>query len=84
MGIGALDANRLLGTLAQTMGNLVRPTAQFGHTLAFCGKVGYRPELAWTCYDYADLLLERANEGDRAKAMALLDEALAVSWACGL
>ena len=47
-------------------------------------KTGYRPELAWTCCDYADLLLERNNEGDRAKAMSLLDEALAISRELGM
>ena len=47
--------------------------------LAFCRKAGYRPELAWTCCDYADTLLQRNGDGDRAKAMSLLDESLAIS-----
>ncbi len=45
---------------------------------------GYRPKLAWTCRDYADMLLERNAEGDRAKAMALLDESLAISKELGM
>ena len=57
--------------------------------LAFCRKAGYRPELAWTCCDYADMLLARAQQaappqGDRAKAMSLLDEALAISSELGM
>ncbi len=56
----------------------------FEDSLAFCRKGGYRPELAWSCCDYADLLLERSNDGDRAKAMTLLDESLAISSELGM
>ncbi len=41
-------------------------------------------KLTWTCCDYADLLLERNNEADRAKAMSLLDESLAISSELGM
>ena len=44
---------------------------------------GYRPELTWTCCDYADTLLQRKNSGDREKAMSLLDESLAISSELG-
>ena len=57
--------------------------AHFEDALAFCRK-GYRPELAWTCCDYADMLLERDGDGDRAKAMSLLDESLAISSELGM
>ncbi|MEE8466028.1 MAG: hypothetical protein V3S68_06070, partial [Dehalococcoidia bacterium] len=43
-----------------------------------------RPDLAWTCCDYADMLLERDDEGDRAKAASLLDESLAISSELGM
>ncbi len=46
--------------------------------MAFCRR-GYRPELAWTCHDYADCLLQRNKPGDHEKAVALLDESLAIS-----
>jgi len=36
-------------------------------SLAFCRKAGYRPELAWTCHDYADALLQNRGPGDRVK-----------------
>ena len=52
--------------------------------LPTCRKAGYRPELAWTCCDYADVLKERDAEGDRAKAVALLDESLAISSELGM
>jgi len=45
---------------------------------------GYRPELAWTCCDYADVLKDRGGEGDRAKGVSLLDECLAISSELGM
>lgn len=45
---------------------------------------GYRPELAWTCCDYAETLKERDAEGDRANDMSLLDESLAISSELGM
>ena len=77
--------DRLLGLLAQTVGNLDQAIAHFEEALAFCRKAGYRPELAWTCCDYADTLLQRNEPGNREKALSLLDESLAISseQACG-
>ncbi len=37
-----------------------------------------------SCCDYADALRERGGEGDRARAMALLDESLAISRELGM
>ena len=76
--------DRVLGLLARTMGQLKQSTTHFEDALAFCRRAGYRPELAWTCCDYADTLLQRNNPGDREKAAALLDEALAISSELGM
>jgi tetratricopeptide (TPR) repeat protein len=95
--------DRVLGLTSQTMGNLDQAMAHFEDALAFCRKAGYRPELAWSCCDYADVLLNpvgaalRGRPGhpprlvgaptdpaDRRKAMALLDEALAISRELGM
>ena len=66
------------------MGNLKQAAAHFEDALAFCRKARYRPELAWTCCDYADALRERKGPEDRAKAMSLLDESLAISSELGI
>ena len=50
--MGTID--RRLGLLAKTMDNLDQATVHFEDALAFCRKAGYRPELAWTCHDYAE------------------------------
>ena len=56
----------------------------FEESLAFCGKAGYRPELAWTCCDYADAPLQRKEAGDRERARSLLEESLSVSTELGM
>ncbi len=66
------------------LGQLDKAATHFEDALAFYRKAGYRPELAWTCCDYADMLLERDGKGDRAKAITLLDESLAISSELGM
>ena len=80
----AIAADRVLGLLAQTMGDLGQAAGHFEDALAFCRKVGYRPELAWTCCDYADTLLQRDNDGDSEKVVSFLDESLAISSELGM
>ncbi len=82
--VGIISFKRLLGLLAETMDNLHQATAHFEDALTFCRKAGYRPELAWTCCDYADTLLQWNGPGDREKAMSLLDESLAISSELGM
>jgi DNA-binding CsgD family transcriptional regulator len=79
-----ISANRLMGLLTQTMGNLEKAAAHFEEALTFCRTEGFRPELAWTCYDYADALSRSNGQGDHEKAMSLLDEALSISNALGM
>ena len=84
-----MSNDRLLGLLAHTMGNMDVAAEHFEDALAFCRKAGYRPELAWTCCDYADTLLQRASTSsartdDRQKAITLLDESLAITTELGM
>jgi len=68
----------------QTMGQLDQAVLHFEDALIFCRKAGYRPELAWTCCDYADTLRERNGPGDKEKTVSLLDEALTISSELGM
>ena len=79
-----LCSDRVLGLLSQTMENSGQAQIHFEDALVFCRNAGYRPELAWTCFDYADMLLGRNESGDVTKAMSLLDESLAVSTELGM
>ena len=96
IGYFGMSADRILGLLAYTIGRPDDAGGHFEHALAFCRKAGYRPELAWTCHDYADALLHpgrgpgasgrtaRAKAGDREKAMALLDEGVSIARELGM
>ena len=78
------SADRILGLLSQTVGKPEQAAGHFKDAIDFCRKSGYRPELAWTCYDYADALLvgtpgRVSPPEDQARAGSLLDESLAIS-----
>ena len=83
-GSAVSNVDNLLGLLSRAIGKLDDAQTHFEDALALCRKVGFRPELAWTCCDYADMLLERNNDGDRARAITLLDESLAISSELGM
>jgi DNA-binding CsgD family transcriptional regulator len=82
-----ISGDRLLGLLASARGSFAVAAAHFEAALAFCRQAGYRPELAWTCYDYAGILTERISSGAigqtrtavRETAIALLDAALTIA-----
>ena len=76
--------DRILGLLAQTMANLDDARTHFEEALTVCRKAGYVTELAWSLCDYADMLLERDGDGDKAKATSLLDESLKISSDLGM
>ena len=75
---------RTLGLLSHTLGEVDRSISHFEDSLTLCRKAGYLPELAWTCCDYADTLIQRDGTEDRAKALALLDEGLTISTGLGM
>ena len=79
-----VSSDRMLGLLAGTMGNLDAAQTHFEDALAFCRDAGYRVDLAWSLCDYADMLLERDDDGDKSKATSLLDESLAISSELGM
>jgi DNA-binding CsgD family transcriptional regulator len=75
---------RVLGGLAHAAGQQRRAISRFDSALAFCRRSGYRPELAWTCHDYAGALLDTGNREDRLRAGALMDEAGQIAVALGM
>jgi hypothetical protein len=76
--------DRLLGLLAATFGAVDAARAHFEDGLAFCARAGYRPEYAWTACDYAEALLAHGSGGERERAVALQDEALAIARELGM
>jgi DNA-binding CsgD family transcriptional regulator len=78
---GPVTIPRVLGLLAQTSGQVDLAASHFEDGLAFCRQAGYRPELAWTCYDYAHLLLEMRHH---KKGSQLLSEARSIATKLGM
>jgi tetratricopeptide (TPR) repeat protein len=79
-----ISTGRLLGVLAHASHDFEAAAKHFETIIAGCQEAGYRPELAWTCCDYADTLLQRNASGDRERATSLLDESLAISSELGM
>jgi DNA-binding CsgD family transcriptional regulator/tetratricopeptide (TPR) repeat protein len=79
-----LATGRVLGLLAHAVGQKRRAWSHFEQALAFCRASGFKPELAWTCHDYAAALLGLGARDDRVKAAALLDEGEQIATALGL
>ncbi|PKB64707.1 MAG: hypothetical protein BZY80_02015 [SAR202 cluster bacterium Io17-Chloro-G2] len=79
-----MTIDRVLGMLAHTMADPDQAEVHFEASVGFHRDAGYRPELAWICCDYSDTLRARDAEGDRPRAIALLDESLAISSELGM
>jgi DNA-binding CsgD family transcriptional regulator len=84
-----MSTARLLGLLAQTSGNSEQASRHFEDALDFCRRSGLRPELAWTCFDYADVLLKqnvdkRVSPDNQEKPRNLLEEAVLLSQEMGM
>jgi tetratricopeptide (TPR) repeat protein len=79
-----LSADRLLGLLSATFGDTEAATAHLERGLAFCRRVGYLPEYAWTANDLAETLLARDDRGDRLRAEQLRREAGNVASELGM
>ncbi len=76
--------NRHLGVIAHVAGFEDKAVVHFEAALAFTRQAGYRPELAWTCCDYADLLRQRNGPGDGERAATLLEEGLVIARDLGM
>ena len=74
-----MSADRVLGLLAHTRGDGVVATAHFEHALTFCRQAGYRPELAWTCHDYAEALLDTSGPANHERVRLLIAEGVALA-----
>lgn len=79
-----LLTDRLLGLLAHAVGRGHEARSHLENALEHCTSAGYRPELAWTCYGYANVLFESESLADRERAASLLEEAADTSSELGM
>lgn len=78
------SVDRVLGLLAATIGGPDQAIIHFEDAVSFCGRAGYLPEYAWTCLDYAGILLQREATEDREKAASLLENSAAIARESGM
>src|SRR5688500_10665388 len=81
-GFGA--ASRFLGQLSATMGQWQEAESHFDQALAMNARMGTKPWLAHTQFQYARMLLERSIAGDIERARTLLDESETISRQLGM
>src|SRR5262249_1362294 len=77
-------AARILGLLASTMSRWAEAERHFEDALRVHAQLRTRPFLARTQLDYATMLVRRGEAGDRDRALALLDQALATAQELGM
>jgi len=77
-------ASRFLGQLAATMGRWQEAQSHFDQALAMNARMGAKPWLAHTQFQYARMLLERSIAGDIERARTLLDESETISRRLGM
>jgi DNA-binding NarL/FixJ family response regulator len=77
-------AARYLGLLAATMARWAEAAQHFEDALEMNARMNARPWLAYTQYQYANMLLSRQQRGDRYKAASLLHVALGTARELGM
>ncbi len=77
-------AARSIGVLAAMAERWEEAEHHFERALAMNSRMGARPWLARTAYDWADMLLRRAGTADRDRAAKLLNRAQAIGHELGL
>ncbi|MBT6680511.1 MAG: AAA family ATPase, partial [Chloroflexi bacterium] len=78
------EPNLILAGLAVQLGNLEEADFLFDESVTRYRSIGNKPRLAESCVEYADMLLDRDEPGDKEKAIALQDEALVITREMGL
>jgi DNA-binding NarL/FixJ family response regulator len=79
---GAVD--RYLGLLASTISDWTEAEQHFTAALALNMRLGTKPWLAHTQYDYASMLLDRGQPEDFRRARALFEESLDIARELGM
>jgi tetratricopeptide (TPR) repeat protein len=77
-------ASRFLGQLAATMGRWQEAESHFDQALAMNARMGAKPWLAHTQFQYATMLLARSAPGDVERAKILLEEASTIARQLGM
>lgn len=74
-----ISMDRLLGNLAAGIQDDELAERHFEDSLKWLRRAGYRPDVAWTCYDFAAMLLGRRGGLDRGRVTRLTEEATSIA-----
>jgi len=77
-------ASRFLGQLAATMGRWQEAESHFEQALAMNARMGAKPWLAHTQFQYARMLLARSASEEVERARVLLDDARTIARQLGM
>jgi len=77
-------ADHILGLLAALCARLEDASGHFDTAIGLCRGAGYGPELALTCCDYAEMLMNQPGAVDRRKVGELLDEGSRIADELGM
>jgi len=70
---------RALGFVAWKLGRLDEAKDHYASDVERMRKAGYRPNLAWSCFEFSELLMERRSGKDKGQAKVFQDEALTIA-----
>ena len=79
-----LNPSRIKALASTARGKYDRAEGEFETAIQEDSQIGAAPDLAWTRYEYADMLLKRDAPGDLEKANQLQDEAIAAANELGM
>ena len=79
-----MNVARVAGLTASFLEEWDTAFCMFESSLRICREAGYLPEVAWTCADYSEMLLDRDAPGDRQNAIELQDEAISIATELGM
>lgn len=77
-----VSMDRIRGLLARTIGWREVALKHFEDAIAHCEAAGFRSELAWSCYDCAETLLDSGRPD--ARATVLLERTLTIARELGM
>ncbi len=79
-----LNPSRIKALVSTALGMFERAEGEFETAIQKDSQIGAAPDLAWSRYEYADMLLKRDAPGDQDKANQLQDEAIATARELGM
>ncbi|MCH8109688.1 MAG: hypothetical protein IIB15_06120, partial [Chloroflexi bacterium] len=80
--VGWISSDTLLGLLSVLMGDINQASGHFEDAIQFCQNAGYRPEVAWAQFHYAETLIGANRQPE--KVAELQDSALAIANELGM